>query len=146
VATRETTRAKNRLRALLRSRGILVDESIYDPMTREPSLSQLKRPQRLRAECLAAQIDALQPAKDRAEAWLKEEAAKVPEVRRVMSAPGIGPVRAATIVAVVVTPERFRTKQQLWSYCGLGIVTRSSADWVQDDKTRTWRRRQHAQT
>jgi transposase len=40
----------------------------------------------------------------------------------------IGPVRAATIVAVVVTPERFRTKQQFWSYCGLGIVTRSSAD------------------
>jgi transposase len=123
-----------------------VDESIYDPKARQASLKQLKRPQLLRAECLAAQMDALIPAKERAEAWLKEEAAKVPEVHRVMTAPGIGPVRAATIVAVVVTPERFRTKQQFWSYCGLGIVTRSSADWEQDDKARTWRRRKHAQT
>ncbi len=146
VATREVSRAKNRLRALLRSRGIDVDESIYDPKARQASLKQLKRPQLLRAECLAAQMDALVPAKERAEAWLKEEAAKVPEVHRVMTVPGIGPVRAATIVAVVVTPERFRTKQQFWSYCGLGIVTRSSADWEQDDKTRSWRRRKRAQT
>ena len=26
---------------------------------------------------------------------------------------------------------RFRTKRQFWSYCGLGIVTRSSSDWIQ---------------
>lgn len=25
---------------------------------------------------------------------------------------------------------RFRTRQQFWSYCGLGIVMRSSSDWV----------------
>jgi transposase len=25
---------------------------------------------------------------------------------------------------------RFRTKRQFWSYCGLGIVMRSSSDWV----------------
>jgi transposase len=31
----------------------------------------------------------------------------------------------------VVTPHRFRTKRQFWSYCGLGIVTRSSSDWIQ---------------
>ena len=44
VATREVSRAKNRLRALLRSRGIDVDESIYDPKARQVSLKQLKRP------------------------------------------------------------------------------------------------------
>ena len=32
---------------------------------------------------------------------------------------------------IVVTPHRFRTKRQLWSYGGLGTVTRSSSDWVQ---------------
>ncbi len=26
-----------------------------------------------------------------------------------------------------MTPHRFRTKRQFWSYCGLGIVTRSSS-------------------
>ena len=25
---------------------------------------------------------------------------------------------------------RFRTKRQFWSYCGLGIVMRSSSDWI----------------
>jgi hypothetical protein len=54
--------------------------------------------------------------------------------------PGIGPIRAAQIVAIVVTPRRFRTKQQFWSYCGLGIVTRSSSDWVRD-RGGAWTRR-----
>ena len=45
--------------------------------------------------------------------------------------PGIGPVWAAIILPVVVTPYRFRTVRQFWSYCGLGIVTRSSSDYVQ---------------
>jgi hypothetical protein len=30
----------------------------------------------------------------------------------------------------VITPNRFRTSRQLGSYSGLGIVMRSSADWV----------------
>ena len=33
---------------------------------------------------------------------------------------------------VVVAPERFRTARQFWSYSGLGIVMRSSSDWVRD--------------
>ena len=36
------------------------------------------------------------------------------------------------MVATVVTPERFRTKRQFWSYCGLGIMMRTSADWVRE--------------
>jgi transposase len=34
------------------------------------------------------------------------------------------------MVAIVITPHRFRTRRQFWSYCGLAIVTRSSSDWV----------------
>jgi transposase len=34
----------------------------------------------------------------------------------------------------VVTPHRFQSKRAFWSYCGLGIVMRSSSDWV---RTRT---------
>ncbi len=29
-----------------------------------------------------------------------------------------------------MTPHRFRTKRLFWSYCGLGVVTRSTSDWV----------------
>ena len=51
------------------------------------------------------------------------------------TAPGIGPIRAAMLIATVVTPHRFRSKRQFWSYCGFGVVTRSSADWVQSESS-----------
>jgi transposase len=55
--------------------------------------------------------------------------------------PGIGAIRAATIVAHVCTPFRFRTKRQFWSYCGLAVVTWSSDDWeIDEGKLRRSRR------
>jgi len=32
------------------------------------------------------------------------------------------------LLGILQTPHRFRTKRQLWTYCGLGVVTSSSAD------------------
>ena len=32
------------------------------------------------------------------------------------------------MLGILQTPHRFRTKRQLWTYCGLGVVTSSSAD------------------
>ena len=69
--------------------------------------------------------------RDRAERDLAGEARKHPIVRILETAPGLGPIRSARLVPIVVTPHRFRTKRQFWSYCGLGIVMRSSSDWVQ---------------
>src|SRR5215831_17530248 len=43
--------------------------------------------------------------------------------------PGIGPIRAAVLIAVVQTPHRFRTKRQLWKYSGLGLETHDSAQY-----------------
>lgn len=48
------------------------------------------------------------------------------------------------IPPIVVTPHRFRTKRQFWSYRGFGIVTRSSADWVRERDQ--WVRARVAQT
>ena len=44
--------------------------------------------------------------------------------------PGLGPIRIAELLPVVVTPYRFRSRSGFWAYCGLGIVMRSSSDWV----------------
>jgi len=66
-------------------------------------------------------------------------------VKLLATAPGIGPIRSAQIVATVVTPHRFRTKRQFWAYCGLAIMTRSSADWARD-RTGRWVRAQTQQT
>jgi len=51
-------------------------------------------------------------------------------VKILSTAPAIGPIRAAQIVAIVVTPQRFLTSRQFWAYSGLAIVMRSSSDWV----------------
>jgi len=48
--------------------------------------------------------------------------------KRLCQIPSIGPIRAAILLGILQTPHRFRTKRQLWTYSGLGIETRSSAD------------------
>jgi transposase len=51
----------------------------------------------------------------------------------------------AQLLPIVVSPWRFRTKRQFWSYCGLGIVMRTSSDWVQKPDG-GWARAQVQQT
>ena len=98
---------------------------------REEWQKQLCSSAQTRAARLYDHLDFLLEQKKQAEADLLREAKKHPIVRILETAPGFGPIRAARLVPIVVTPHRFRTKRQFWSYCGLGIVTRSSSDWVQ---------------
>ena len=63
--------------------------------------------------------------------------------------PGVGvlAVRAGTPIipiAIVGTPHRFRTKRQLWSYAGLGVITRNSGEWISDAGTGRIRRSSRA--
>jgi transposase len=133
IAT-DVARVKNRLCATFRSRAVRVDSAeIYDPDTRPAWIQKLPPTHRLKAEILGHELDALEDLRAEAEQTLLDQSEKHPIVKRIKTAPGIGPIRAAQIVTIVVTPHRFRTKRQFWSYCGLGIVTRSSADWVQQN-------------
>lgn len=86
---------------------------------------------RAAAEQLYAQYDALVPVKAAAEQELVTELRRHAISRTLMTCPGFGPIRVAQLVATVVSPHRFRRRQQFWSYCGLGIVMRSSSDWEQ---------------
>jgi transposase len=43
--------------------------------------------------------------------------------------PSIGPIRAALLIALIQTPHRFRTKRQLWAYCGLALRTFTSGEY-----------------
>lgn len=139
-------RAKTRLNALYRRRGLQgMSSEIYDPELRGHWVAKLPVHQQRVAKLLGEQLDGLVQAQEAAETWMLEEAKKVPVVRLLETAPGIGKIRAAQVVAVVVSPHRFRTRQQFWSYCGLGITTRSSSDWTKDNRGQ-WVRRQVAQT
>jgi transposase len=142
----DLVRSKNRWRALLRSRAIPVRaKAVYQRANRQQLLKQLPTSHRAAATVLGAELDTLQDMYEQAELLLQEEAAKAPEVRRLATAPGIGDVRAAQIVAIVISPHRFRTKRQLWCYAGLGVVTRVSAEWEKGPR-QEWARRKAPQT
>lgn len=126
----DVVRVKNRLKAIWRSRGIRSTAGVYAPETRAGWITQLPLAYRPLAERLGCQLDVLEPLREDAERSLLKEARTHPIVRKIATAPGMGPIRSAQVVAVVATPGRFRTRQQFWSYCGLGIVTRSSSDWA----------------
>ena len=59
--------------------------------------------------------------------------------------PGLGPIRTAELLPVVVTPYRFQSRSRFWAYCGLGVVMRSSSDWVRGPSGR-WAREPVQQT
>jgi transposase len=84
-------------------------------------------------QLLGLELDGLVELKAQAEAALLEESHRHRIAKILETAPGIGPLRAALLMATVITPHRFRSKRQFWSYCGFGVVTRSSADWVQTE-------------
>jgi transposase len=131
VLTQDTTRVKNRLKAIYRSRGLTeTSEEIYAPERRDEWLERLPASSRRRAELFGQELDALAPLRQQAEKWLREEAKGHPAIRWVKSVPGLGSIRSAQVVAIVVTPHRFRTRRQFWAYSGLAVVTKSSADWV----------------
>lgn len=144
VVVRDLVRAKNRLRSLYRSRGVSVSSDIYDPEKRQPSQQQLPPAYRQLGELLSRQVDALTPLREQAESWLLTEADQIPVCKRLQTVPGIGPIRAALLVAVVINPQRFRTSRQFWSYSGLAIVTRSSSDWAREGQR--WLRKPTTQT
>jgi transposase len=94
---------------------------------------------------LYALYDAEKEVRKRAEKELLQEARNHRMAGVLETCPGIGPIRAAQLLPIVVTPHRFRTARQFGSYAGLGIVMRSSADWVRD-QAGNWARSQLEKT
>ena len=127
----EVVRVQNRIKALYRSRGIAVGgKSVYSEKSRQQYLDKLPHASRGAAETLYAQYDAIEQIRQQAEKDVVAEAHRHPISRVLETGPGLGPIRVAQLIPIVVSPGRFRTKRQFWSYCGLGIVMRSSSDWA----------------
>jgi transposase len=145
LATQDVVRAKNRLKAVWRSRGMLVDAGVYESARRGAWLKQLPFGYRQLAEWLGRELDQVLPLRDEAEEWLLAESKAHPIIRKLKTGPGMGPIRTAQLVSIVGTPQRFRTSRQFWSYSGLAIVRRSSSDWVRN-KAGDWVRAEVHQT
>lgn len=145
--TEDTTRCMNRLKAVFRSQGVKCSgRDVYYRRNRAAWLEKLtEEGLRLRAEFLSKQLDHLRGLRGEAKKSLLEEARKQAAFKRLCGVPGLGPIRVAQFISVIGSPHRFRTKRQLWTYCGLAVVTRSSADYeVVGDKLE--RRHKHRQT
>ena len=126
----DSVRIKNRIKSFYRSRGVAVSgRAVYSEKGREPLLPELPEATRQAAIMLYAQYDAVEKVREAAEKELVKEAHKHPMNRILLTCPGLGPIRVAQLLPIVVSAARFRTKRQFWSYCGLGIVMRSSSDW-----------------
>ena len=143
---RDVVRVKSRLKAQYRARGVATPGmGIYSVGQRESWLRKLPVSQRWATEKLHEEHDVLAELKEEAEQELVRESQRHAISRVLATAPGMGPIRVAQLIPIVVTPHRFRTRRQFWAYCGLGIVMRSSSDWVQNDRG-TWVRAQVQQT
>ena len=140
---RDHVRCKNRLKGVWAARGIHCEgNELYCPDMRKPLLALLRSPYRRRAEILAEEHDHLTKVVADTQGWLLVLARRTPDVALLATAPGIGPIRAAQIVATIVTPHRFGNHRQFRQYCGLGIVKHSSSDWEKDHQGR-WRQRRN---
>ena len=130
----DTTRTKNRLKALYRGRGITCQGAgLYGHEQRERWLAKLAtKEMRTRAGALFSQLDHLEALSRQAEKKMCSAARKNAAYKWLSSVPGIGAIRTAQLLATAITPLRFRGKRQFWPYCGLAVVTRSSSDyeWV----------------
>ena len=129
----DVRRTKNRLKAVYRSRGLMPPANTSFHSERHLAWARKLPPEQARtAAMLLEQLQLQEALWTKAEERLALASKKHPVVKLLATAPAIGPIRSAQIVATVVTPHRFRTKRQLWAYCGLAIVMRSSANWELD--------------
>ena len=127
----DTGRTMVRIKAIYRGRGIrTAGRGVYQIQQREQWLEQLTEPGvRQRVSWLYEQLDQLRPLRRRAKQAMLAESRTHRAVALLRSIPQLGPIRSALIVATVDTPHRFRTRQQLWSYSGLAVVTHMSSEY-----------------
>lgn len=126
----DCTRIKNRITAIFRARAICyAGDVLFQSDKRKLWLDKLEPAVQLRAKFLFAQLDALLSLRVQAERAMVKEARKHPAFAIISSVPYLGNVRTSLILAVMLTPHRFNTKRQIWTYSGFAVVTNSTADY-----------------
>jgi transposase len=129
--SQDLNRVMNRIKALYRGWGIAcAGTQVYAARDRQEWLEKIEHAGvRRRAELLYQQLDGLQALRRTLRPELLAESRKHKAAKLLRQIPCIGPIRAARLLALMQTPHRFRSKRQLWTYSGLGIETRDSAQY-----------------
>src|SRR5215813_13686193 len=125
------THEMNRVKALYRSWGIFCGgQQVYAPRHRAEWLHKIEEGGvRRRAQFFYQQLDALRALRQGVRRELLAESRKHSATKLLRQIPSIGPIRSALLIAILQTPNRFRTKRQLWGYCGLALRTHTSGEY-----------------
>jgi transposase len=122
------TRIQNQLQALAMNEGQRWKKKLWSELGR----AQLEKfplspwASRRRNDLLEL-LDRLNPKIAELTIAVEQEARKWPEVLRLMTHPGVGPLTALAFVLILGTPERFHRGKQIGSYLGLIPSEDSSA-------------------
>lgn len=125
---RDAVRNINKIRARCRMYGITIPRKVLrQPEHRAAWLSKLKQPA-LAKQLLMLWIgyDATAKQARMAKQQLINLSKKYPIIRIWKKLAGIGTIRAVTIFAYLDTPWRFKKKNKLWKYCGVGLQRTAS--------------------
>jgi transposase len=128
---RQRVREGLRVSSLFRQHGIMIRERAFADPADRPALVK-----RLPASPLAAAMAPLlwssyDTLVEHEKQWCKQivtAACQIEVVKRLVSLPGISWIRAATLYAYLDTPWRFRSKQALWKYLGIGLERQRSGN------------------
>ena len=127
------TRIKNKLKAKFRQNGIkCTGETVYSATYREEWRKKLPQDKlvQIMVGVLWQQLDQVQGVQEELFGHMCKQSRRYSEIKRFKQIPGIGPVHAATISAIVETPHRFANKKKLWMYAGLGLAEKVSGGKV----------------
>jgi transposase len=128
----DSTRVKNRIKAIFRARGIPCrGQVVYGAKHRQEWLAKLDNlGARRRAGRLLEELEPLGRLRLEAQKEMVQESRKQRGYKFLRGIPGLGAVRVALILGFVMTPHRFRSKRQFWSYVGLAVVTQGSGEYT----------------
>ncbi len=122
------TRVKNQLHAIALNEGVQRRSRLWSKQGRRQLESFALAPwMARRRHDLLQLLDQLTPQIAELSQAVEQEAQRRPEVRRLMTHPGVGPITALAFVLVLGTPDRFRCGKQVGSYLGLIPCEDSSA-------------------
>ena len=123
------TRVMNQLQAVAMNEGIRRKKGLWSEKGRQQleSLSLMPWTARRRQELLQL-LDQLDTNIDELNQAIEHEAECIPEVKLLMTHPGVGPITALAFVLVLGTPQRFGCGKQVASYLGLIPCEESSSE------------------
>ncbi len=126
--SREQARLKSKIKARLRTLGIIrKDPRLFSEAGQIELFASIDEPliEQMFRQSFAV-LNQMLVSLAEAKTALLEFSRRLPEVRLLQTAPGVGLITACRFIAYVQIPQRFSNKRKLWRYARLGITRRES--------------------